>query len=655
MRLSSLLIVSLTFLAAAGLSLLAAGYAVTGMEHSTEIAVRRTLDKTGHEWAEVTADGLRVTLDGIAPDEASRFTAISVAGGTVDAARIIDQMQVTPTADLSAPRFSVEILRNESGISIIGLIPTGAGRAAIVEQLSRLVGEDDVADLLETARYDAPVGWIDAMGFAVSALRHLPRAKISVVAGQVTITAITDSAEEKQALEKTLSRAAPPGLRLAMDIAAPRPVITPFTLRYHIDQDGGRFDACSAESEISRSRILAAAREAGLAAPSTCVIGMGVPSPNWARAAELSIASLGQLGAGSVTIANADITLVASIDTSPELFDQVVGELESTLPKVFALHAVLPEPETDAGVGGVPEFTATLSPEGLVQLRGRLSDETLRHLTDAYAKARFGSNNVYTATRVVSDLPTSWPVRVLAGLEALSQLQRGALSVTPDHVDLRGMSHFEDATAEISKLLSAKLGEAESYGLDIRYEEPPEPEDQAMEPELCEAELAKIQELGKIAFEPGSATIAAQSRGTMDAIAVILEQCGEVRLEIQGHTDSQGREEMNQNLSQARAQSVLNELRARRVITTSFAAQGYGESNPIADNGTDEGREQNRRITFHLIRPEQGPEQESTLDSAAAEDGETITPDGSPATSDETVDTDPESTPDATEQETPGQ
>jgi len=141
----------------------------------------------------------------------------------------------------------------------------------------------------------------------------------------------------------------------------------------------------------------------------------------------------------------------------------------------------------------------------------------------------------------------------------------------------------------------------------------------------------------------------------MDAIAVILEQCGEVRLEIQGHTDSQGREEMNQNLSQARAQSVLNELRARRVITTSFAAQGYGESNPIADNGTEEGREQNRRITFHLIRPERGAEQESTLDSAAAEDGETITPDGSPATPDETVDTDPESTPDATEQETPGQ
>ena len=644
MRLSSLLIVSFTFLAAAGLSLVAAGFAVTGMEYSTEIAVRRTLDETGHDWAEVTADGLRVELNGTAPDEADRFTAISVVGTTVDAARIIDNMDITPTADLAPPRFSVEILRNESGISIIGLIPRGAGRAAIVEQLANLVGEDRVTDLLEIAHYDAPAGWTDAMTYAVKSLQSLPRAKISVVAGQVSITAISHNVDEKLALEKALNRTAPPGLRLALDIAAPRPVITPFTLRYHIDQDGGRFDACSAESDGSRDRILAAAQKAGLAEPTTCVIGMGVPSPNWSRAAELSIAGLAQLGAGSVTIANADITLVATAETPHALFDQVVGELENALPKVFALHAVLPVPEAATESAGPPEFTATLSPEGQVQLRGRLTDETLRHLTDSYAKARFGSDNVYVATRVVAGLPTNWPVRVLTGLEALSQLRRGSLTVTPDHVNLRGMSHQENATAEISKLLSAKLGGAESYGLEISYEPLPEPEDKPMEPEQCEAELAAIQQVHKIAFEPGSATVAADSRETVDAIAVILDQCGEVRLEIQGHTDSQGREEMNQNLSQARAQSVLNELRARRVVTSSFAAKGYGESTPIADNGTEEGREQNRRITFHLIRPEQRPEEQSTLDSAASENTD-IEPSGETA---------PE-TDAPTEQETPEQ
>ena len=55
----------------------------------------------------------------------------------------------------------------------------------------------------------------------------------------------------------------------------------------------------------------------------------------------------------------------------------------------------------------------------------------------------------------------------------------------------------------------------------------------------------------KIAFEPGSATVAADSRDTVNQIADILRECGPIRLEIQGHTDSQGREEMNQQLSQS--------------------------------------------------------------------------------------------------------
>lgn len=621
MRLSKLMIPGLAFAAAAGLSLVAAGFAVTAVERNTERGVRQALDGGGYTWAEVTADGLQVLLEGTAPDEATRFSVKSLVGTVVDAARIVDGMEVPPADGLAPPRFSAEILRNDGGISIIGLIPAGSGRKALVEDLEDLAGAENVADFLETAKYGIPEGWPEAMGFAVEALKLLPRAKISVAAGEVSVTAISGSEEAKAQLEERLGRSAPPGLRLALDIAAPRPVITPFTLRFLLDGDGAEFDACSAESEESRDRILAAARKAGLQGEADCVIGMGVPSPNWSRAAELSIAGLAELGGGSVTIANADITLVAPEDTPEERFDHVVGELESALPRVFALHAVLPVPEAQ-DAGGVPEFTATLSPEGQVQLRGRLSDAALRKVADSYAKARFGSGNVHTAARVAANLPADWPVRVLAGLEALSYLQRGAVTVTPGNVELRGMSYRKDAPAEIARFLSAKLGEAETYGLDISYEKPPEPKDKPLPPELCEAQLASAQSEGKITFEPGSATIAADSAGTMDRIAGILGRCGPVRLEIQGHTDSQGREEMNQNLSQARAQSVLNELRARRVVTSTFAAKGYGESTPIADNGTEDGREANRRIEFKLIRPAATAEsaEDSTGDEPAGEE-----------------------------------
>ncbi|OIQ41188.1 MAG: hypothetical protein BM560_11140 [Roseobacter sp. MedPE-SWde] len=631
MRLSSLLIPTLTFAAAAGVSLVAASFAVTVMEQNSETALRRALDEGGMGWAEVTADGLRVTMQGTAPDEATRFAALSLAGGVVDATRVIDEMSVPPSKGIAPPRFSAEILRNHSGISIIGLIPASSPRADLVNQLNSLDEAGPVADLLETARYPEPQGWSSALRYAIAALELLPRAKISVDAETIKITSMADSSAAKDQLQAQLTRMAPPELHLVLDITAARPVISPFTLRFLIGEGGARFDACSAESAESRAAILSAARAAGLEGDVDCVIGMGVPSPNWSRASALSIASLASLGQGTITIANADITLVAAEGTAPDLFDKVVGELENALPEVFALHAVLPMPTNDSAAGP-PEFTATLSPEGQVQLRGRINDAMSRDIASSYAKARFGADQVHTATRVVTDLPADWPVRVLAGLEALSHLERGSVTVTPDNLQLRGMSHQEDTLAKVTGFLASKLGEAESYELALTYEEPPAPKDQPLSTELCAAQLAGAQaSSGKISFEPGSATVAGGSSVVLDHIASILEKCGPIRLEIQGHTDSQGREGMNQALSQSRAQSILNELRARRIRTSAFIAIGYGESQPIASNDSEEGREANRRIEFRLILPETTSEDATTLEEAAQTTQDAAAEDSAPS------------------------
>ena len=63
----------------------------------------------------------------------------------------------------------------------------------------------------------------------------------------------------------------------------------------------------------------------------------------------------------------------------------------------------------------------------------------------------------------------------------------------------------------------------------------------------------------------------------MDAIAEIVRKCETVRMEVGGFTDSQGREEMNQQLSQQRAEALLAALQSRRVLITDLDAVGYGE------------------------------------------------------------------------------
>lgn len=625
MRLSSLLTVVGTFFVAALLSLIAANMSVKLIEESSEIGVRQALDARDLTWAEVQADGLQVTLAGTAPTEAVRFAALSAAGTVVDAARVIDDMDVEAAAAIAPPRFSAEILRNDAGLSIIGLLPTSTDREALLGRVRGISARLPVTDLLETADYPAPPGWEDAIGFSLTAMEQLPRAKVSVEAGRVSITAITDSVEEKERLERSLQRASPPGLQVVMDVAAPRPVITPFTLRLVKDEISTRFDACSADTESTRERIIAAAEAAGLQGSAKCTVGMGVPSPNWGRAVGQAISALNELGAGSVTFSDADVTLVAAEGTAQNEFDRVIGELENRLPAVFSLTAILPE--TVDPNQGPPEFVATLSPEGLVQLRGRLSDENLRNVTDSYAKAAFGSENVYTATRLVDDLPNTWPVRVLTGLEALAQLSNGAVTVTPETLVVSGNTGNPEASTNIASLLASKLGEATTFDIRVVYKEKLDPVAAVPTPDQCEAEIGEILAISKITFEPGNATIDASALGTMDDIAEILKLCGSIPLEIQGHTDSQGREEMNLNLSQARAQSVLNELRARRVLTASFDAVGYGETVPIADNDTEEGREANRRIEFKLIRPKPSlPEGETTLESVASS-GDTETPD----------------------------
>jgi OOP family OmpA-OmpF porin len=187
-----------------------------------------------------------------------------------------------------------------------------------------------------------------------------------------------------------------------------------------------------------------------------------------------------------------------------------------------------------------------------------------------------------------------------------------------------GYTGNPDASTEISSLLAGKLGEGAAFDIDVTYQEKLDPVLGLPTPDECEAEIGAVLKVGKINFEPSSATIDASALDTMDDIAEILKRCGDLLLEIQGYTDSQGREEMNLALSQSRAESVLNELRARRVLTGSFVARGYGEDNPIADNGTEAGREANRRIEFRLIRPDTVSDPEQTTLESTAKTGDTL-------------------------------
>ncbi|MCL7957677.1 MAG: thrombospondin type 3 repeat-containing protein [marine benthic group bacterium] len=117
-------------------------------------------------------------------------------------------------------------------------------------------------------------------------------------------------------------------------------------------------------------------------------------------------------------------------------------------------------------------------------------------------------------------------------------------------------------------------------------------------------------ELTDVEFEFDSFELTATAKTYVDRIAEeIMSQVdpqGQGRLELRGHTDSRGAESYNQMLSEKRAQSVLDEmLRVEPGLAAyrdRISAVGFGETQPIASNDTDEGRQRNRRVEFHIVR-----------------------------------------------------
>lgn len=97
-------------------------------------------------------------------------------------------------------------------------------------------------------------------------------------------------------------------------------------------------------------------------------------------------------------------------------------------------------------------------------------------------------------------------------------------------------------------------------------------------------------------FDFDKATLRQEDIAIIDKDVTGLDKWGNVNIEVAGHTDSRGSDKYNMKLSQRRAEAVRNYLISKGIAADRLTAKGYGESQPVADNATDEGRFKNRRV-----------------------------------------------------------
>lgn len=110
---------------------------------------------------------------------------------------------------------------------------------------------------------------------------------------------------------------------------------------------------------------------------------------------------------------------------------------------------------------------------------------------------------------------------------------------------------------------------------------------------------------GNLTFNTNSADIRSDFYDVLNSVASVLKEYKNSKVQVSGHTDDVGSSSSNQLLSERRANSVANYLISQSIAADRFYVVGYGESQPIASNASEAGREQNRRVEIQIISSEQ--------------------------------------------------
>jgi OmpA-OmpF porin, OOP family len=415
----------------------------------------------------------------------------------------------------------------------------------------------------------------------------LDKTRIEVAGRDVTLAA--DAFSEDGRRNAVASVEIVPGVRLVNDETRLVPEAKPFV--WSAERDVARVTlGGSSPLPVSKGRLLEAARAAlgGVEVVDQMQLARGAP-PRFDNAALLLLDQIGKLKDGKITISDTNISLsgmardlggreaiAAALKNLPEGFSIAANEIKAP-PYVFQAYK---DPVAST-----------------VTLTGYVPDNNVHAAIAAAAGRKFFSEKVVDNLKASVGAPSGFAGAVVPALGALSRLSTGTLVVTDREAKLSGDALYDAAVAQIRAGLAKDFPPSWQVKADVSVKPAAAPVD----PTVCQQLFSDLLAKGKIRFDSGRASIDPDSAGLLDRLVEIAMRCPTADIEIAGHTDSDGEDAFNQTLSEKRAQAVADYLVKAGLPASRFTATGYGSSQPVASNETDEGKAQNRRIDF-LVR-----------------------------------------------------
>jgi OmpA-OmpF porin, OOP family len=415
----------------------------------------------------------------------------------------------------------------------------------------------------------------------------LDKTRIAVNGRDVTFAA--DAFSEDGRRSAVTSVDAVPGVRLVNDETRLVPEAKPFV--WTAERDVVRVTlGGSAPLPASKGRLLEAARAdlGGVEVVDQMNLSRGAPQ-RFDNAALLLLDQIAKLKDGKVTISDDKVSLAgmardlggreaiaAALKNLPEGFSVATNEIKAP-PYIFQAYK--------------DPVAVTLT------LTGDVPDNNVHAAIAAAAARKFFSEKVVDNLKASVGAPSGFAAAVVPALGALSRLSTGTLVVSDREVKLSGDAFFDAAAAQIRSGLPKEFPQGFQLKADISVKPAVAPVDAT----VCQQLFSELLAKGKIRFESGRASIDPDSAGLLDRLTETALRCPTADIEIAGHTDADGEDAFNQALSEKRAQAVMDYLVKAGLPAGRFTATGYGSTQPVASNDTDEGKAQNRRIDF-LVR-----------------------------------------------------
>jgi OOP family OmpA-OmpF porin len=435
------------------------------------------------------------------------------------------------------------------------------------------------------------IAWeTDLAGRAAAALKGnvLDQAKVEAAGRDLKFSAAAFSEEGRQAALAIVE--AVPGTRLVDDdthlIAEAKPFV------WTGERDVTRFAlGGGVPTPAIRGRLDDAMK--GLAGGAEIVDRMeykrGAP-PRFDAAAQLLIEQLARLGnGGKVSLSDSAISLKG---TARDLGGrEAIADALKKLPEGFSI--------TENAIQAPPYiFQANKDPvAATVTLSGYVPDNNIHSMIVAAAKRKFFNEQILDNLKASVGSPPGFTQGVIEALGGLSRLSTGVLTVSDNDIKLTGDAFYDLAIEQISSELSANLPQGWKADPVITVRPPASSVDST----VCQQLFAELLAKSKIRFESAKSTIDRDSAGLLDRMIETALRCPGAEIEVGGHTDAAGDADANMALSQRRAQAVVDYMVRDGVPADRLKAVGYGASEPLASNDTDEGKAQNRRIEF-LVR-----------------------------------------------------